>query len=221
MIKFDKVYVKFVNDFYSLYELSCEINSNSFLVEKNLCGATAFMHTLSKINKEYQGEIFVDNVNIKNIKDKDLKIAYLPEKPILFKNKSIKYNLTFPLKIRKINKKIAKNLINDTFLTLKNKKFNFLEHYFDKNSNDLTNILKLKTKILSLSEQKILTLIRTVLHTPKYVLLENFFKDLDEKFVPLALILLEMLYKKSLIIAFEKDETKSKFFKDFNSILLK
>ena len=92
MIKFDKVYVKFVNDFHSLFELNCEIKSHTFLIEKNLCGAVAFMRTLTKINRTYQGEIFVDDVNLKNIKDKDLNIAYLPETPTLFKNKSIKHD---------------------------------------------------------------------------------------------------------------------------------
>ena len=197
MIKFDKVYVKFVNDFYSLFDLSCEINSHSFLIENNLCGSSAFMRTLSKINNDYKGEIFVDDVNLKNIKDKDLSIAYLPENPILFKNKSIKFNLSYPLKIRKIDKNIIQKEINQLDLEFNNLNFNQ------------------KIKKLNLSEQKIITLLRILIRKPKYVLIENLFENIDENYKSTIIFILEKLKENSIIIATEKNKENFKYYENY------
>ena len=169
---------------------------------------------------------------MKKIKDKDLDLAYLPEKPVLFKN--IFKNLYFPLKIRKINKKIAKNLIYCVFFELKNNNFNFFEKYLNIKNNKLNNnlnlknkdfinlqienILKLKVKNLTLSEQKFIALIRAVLRAPKYVLLENFFEDLDESHIPIVLHLIEELKQTSTIIACEKEPKE--VLKDFKVVKL-
>ena len=101
MIKFESVYLNYVNEFYSLYDFSCEINSHTLFVGDFFSGTTAIMRTLSKIDKDYKGNIFIDNTNIKNIKDKDLNLVYLPEKPILFKNKSIFKNLYYRNMVKK------------------------------------------------------------------------------------------------------------------------
>ena len=121
MIKFENVFIRYIRDFYSLYDFSCEINSHTLFIGDFFSGANSIMRTLAKIDKDYKGEIFIDSINIKKIKDKDLDLVYLPKNPILFKNKSIFKNLYFPLKIRKINKKTAKNLINSIFIELKNR----------------------------------------------------------------------------------------------------
>lgn len=213
MIKFDHVFVQYVNEFYSLYDFSCEINSHTLFIGDFFSGATAIMRTLSKIDKDYIGEIYLDDVNLKNIKDKDLNLVYLPEMPTLFKNKNIFKNLYFPLKIRKINKKTAKNLIFNIFLELKNNNFNIFYNYFNLNkinvkleNNDLINkILHLKINKLNRSEQKIITLLRAVLRAPKYVLIENFFENLNEKHVQLAEFLLNKIKETSIIIACEKE----------------
>ena len=89
MIKFKHVFMQYISEFYSLYDFSCEINSHTLFVGDFFNGTNAIMRILSKIDKDYKGEIFVDDVNLKNIKDKDLNLVYLPENPILFKNKNI------------------------------------------------------------------------------------------------------------------------------------
>lgn len=227
MIKFKNVYVQYVKEFFSLYDFSCEINSHTLFVGDFFNGTNSIMRTLTRIDKNYSGEIFIDNVNLKNIKDKDLNIAYLPENPVLFKNKNIFKNLYFPLKIRKINKNSAKNLIYSVFSELKNNNFEIFNEYLNNQNikeklknEELFNlqiniVLKLKTKKLNSNEQKIITLIRTILRSPKYVLLENFFENLNEDYVPVAKFLIERLKQTSTIIACEKDETRLNIFKDF------
>ena len=87
-------------------------------------------------------------------------------------------------------------------------------------SSQIANILNLKVKKLSLSEQKIIALIRAVLRSPKYVLLENFFENLDEEHIELAKFLLNKIKESSTIIACEKDKTKLEHFKDFKTVKL-
>ncbi|MBQ8615374.1 MAG: ABC transporter ATP-binding protein [Clostridia bacterium] len=200
MIKFNGVFIQYVQEFYSLYDCNLKIDKHTILVEKNLCGCSAVMRVLSQIDKHYTGEIFVDDINLKNIKDKDLSIAYLPENPVLFKNKSLKYNLSFPLKIRKMNKKLIENQINSIF--------------FEYN---LTNFEK-KTKKLNLSEQKIIALLRTFVRRPKYVLLENFFENLDKNYYELAIKILNKMKENSIVIACENDFKKHEIFKDFEQV---
>ena len=220
MIKFEGVYTQYVSEFYTLYDLNCEITNNTLFVGDFFDGTISIMRTLAKIDKDYKGRILVDDVDLKNIKDKDLNLIYLPENPVLFKNKNLFENLFFPLKIRKIKKKSAKNLIYSIFSKLKNNNFNFLENYLTgeneklkyieniKNDNlnnlKIENIFKLKIGKLNPSEQKIITLIRSILRQPKYILIENFFCNLEERYKPLAVYLLNQIKKSSTIIACEK-----------------
>ncbi len=215
MIKFKNVFIRYIRDFYSLYDFSCEINSHTLFIGDFFSGANSIMRTLAKIDKDYKGEIFIDNINIKKIKDKDLDLVYLPKNPILFKNKSIFKNLYFPLKIRKINKKTAKNLINNIFIELKNNNFDFFNNYLNNKNCD---ILKLKIKKLNTNEQKILTLIRAILRKPKYLLIENLFQNLDKEYIQIATYLLNKLKESSLIIACENIECSQ--YKNFNIIKL-
>lgn len=200
MIEFRNVFIKYVNDFFSLYDCNLKIENHTLLLEKNLCGVSAFMRTVSKIDKLESGEVLIDNINIKDISDKNLDVVYLPEKPVLFKHKSIEYNLYYPLKIRKINNKIIKNKINLLF-----------SQY---NLNDFNK----KTKKLSLCEQKIIALLRSFIRDPKYVLLENFFENFDEKYLDLATKILNEIKQKSIIIASQNDFQKFEIFKDFEQI---
>ena len=200
MIKFDKIYVKFVNDFFSLYDCNIEISTNTILFEKNLCGTTAFMRTLAKLNKKYKGEIFVNKVNLKNIKDKDLNLVYLPETPTLFQHKSIKCNLTYPLKIRKINKYTINNKLNEIIL-----EYNFFN--FDK-----------KIKNLNLYEQKIVALLRTLIRKPKYVLIENLFENIEENHKSIIISIIKKLQENSIIIASEKNVENYKYYENYKKI---
>ncbi len=229
MIKFEQVFLQYVKEFFTLYDFSCEINSNAIFIGDFFNGTNAIIRILAKIDKNYKGEVFIDNINLKNFDDKDLNLAYLPKQPVMLKNKNIFKNLYFPLKIRKINKNIAKNLIFSIFLELKNNNINIFNSYLNneinearsKNDDDLINyILKIKVNKLSLSEQKILALIRSILRKPKYVLLENFFEDLNETHAYIAQFLINKLKENSTIIACEKDKNKLEQFKDFEIINL-
>ena len=202
MIKFDKVTIQYVKEYFALYIFSTEIKSHTLFVGDDYVGSSAIMRLLAKIDTHYLGEIFVDEDDIKIIKDKDLNVAYVPKIPYLFKHKSIEKNLAYPLKLRKFDKNYIKNNVNSAILDYNLKNFNK------------------KISKMNLSEQKILALIRASLWQPKYLLLENFFEDLSELYYDLAFKILENIKQKSIIIATEKENKNIDIFKDFNIVNL-
>lgn len=201
MIEFKNVYIKYINDFYSLYNKNFKINCSTVFVGDAVDGTKAVMRLISKIDKSYDGEIFIDNKNIKDIKDKDLSVAYIPEFPELFSHKNIFKNLYYPLKIRKINKNIAKNTINNAIFEYK-----------------LNNFPE-KIKNMNLSQKKIICLVRAILRKPKYILLENFFKDLENSYYELSIKILNSC-DSSIVIACEENIENIDYFNNFNKINL-
>lgn len=214
MIKFEGVFLQYVPDFYSLYDFNCTINSNTLFVGDFFDGTNSIMRLLSKIDTHYQGNIILDDLNLKNIMDKDLNISYLPDNPVIFKNKSIFKNLYFPLNIRKVNKHTAKKIIESFIESFKSQ----IENCFTNYNTD--NFSQTKVKHLNLSEQKIIALMRTAIRAPKYVLLQNFFQNLNTQYHELAVDIINIIKQNSTIIACEKTPNISTCFDEFYIITL-
>ena len=308
MIKIERVSIKYVKDYYSLFNVNLGIDGNSLLIGSDISGNNFLLRILAKIDKGYEGEIFVDDKNLKQIKDKDLNLAYITKIPCLFKNKSVLENLIYPLKIRKISKKEAilraktalkpyflkifeifnetnneidanstfncvgniqkdktkihttNNVQNNNFktnnynksnkenldlndakikqnfenlnvenLVLDNKKFknfsnqllNFENSNLDLNNEKFENVfdkfLNLKVKKLDLSTKKIISLLRAKIREPKYVLIENFFENLDIKFFELANEIISNFT--STIIATQSGTTTPPAYKSFKQFV--
>ena len=197
MIKFENVSIQYVKEYFALYNFSTEITSHTLFVGDDFVGSSAIMRLLSKIDKDYSGNIFIDNTDIKQIKDKDLNIAYVPQIPHLFKHKNIEKNLAYPLCIRKFDKTQIKSIVNLAF-----KKYGLVN--FNQRPNKM-----------NLSERKILTLIRASLWQPKYILIENFFEDLDKEYFELAFKIIKDICLSSTIIATEKENNNLSCFQNF------
>ena len=206
MIKFENVSIKYINDFFALYNKNYNFTTHTLLIGDAVNGSKAVMRILSKIDTNYEGNVFINNTNIKEIVEKNLPFAYVPEKFELFKFKSIYSNLAYPLKIRKI--KNYKNIITEYI-----KNFN-LEEFF----NALNKNIKTKIYKLNKSEQKIIALLRAIIRKPEYLLIEDFFKDLETKYFNLATNIIEKAKQFSTIIACE--ETKIEIYNDFETIIL-
>lgn len=202
MIEFRHVYLKYIKDFYTLYDINLSINENSLLIGQCSDGTNSILRLISKIDKKYEGNIFFNDLNLKVLKDKDLDIAYVSESPYLFKNKSVFENLYYPLKIRKVKQNEAKIIIDS---------------YINKFKIDFTLN---KIKNLTHSQQKIVTLLRALIRKPKYVLLERYFNDLDENQISLAENIINEMKQHSTIIACEDLDTNISCFNDFRRIKL-
>lgn len=200
MIKFDHVYLKYINEFYTLYDVNLELKENTLILGDIFDGTHSLFRLISKIDRNFQGEIYIEDKNLKDIKDKDLSLSYLTDKPYLFENKNIYKNLYYPLKIRKINKIDAKNIINDAI-----------------NLYKLNNFPQ-KIKNMTFSQKKIIALVRAIIRRPKYILLEDFFSNLDEEYYEIAANILSSC--DSTIIACEKIDPKIPYYDSFNKLIL-
>lgn len=204
MIELKKVTIKYVPDITTLLNFSAKIDCNTLIIGDEFLGTSSVLRLIAKIDKNYTGEILIDNANLKEIKDKDLSVAFIPKEPYLFKN-TIEKNLSYVLKIRKVDKATIKE------------KVSFVINYL----NSLTkkhNIENFPNKIkkMNISEKKIVTLLRALVRAPKYVLLDDFFLNLDAKYFPLAIELIEKLKQISTIIA--TSNKVEEIYKDFNII---
>ena len=184
MIEFKNVFLKYVEEFFSLHNFSHTFNNNTVIIGDKLSGADTVLRLIAKLDKSYEGDIFIDGTNIKNLNDRNLNIAFVSDEPYLFKLRSLEYNLSYPLKIRGYNKEYIIKDVNE----LKTK-FNL---------NEFKNIKK-----LTIGEKKIITLLRALIRKPKYVLLEYFFEDLPISCIPLATEIINEICKNSIILACE------------------
>lgn len=56
----------------------------SIIIGANGCGKSTLLKTISRINKPKKGDIFINNINIKKIKEKNIakEVAFLPQGPV-------------------------------------------------------------------------------------------------------------------------------------------
>lgn len=200
MIELKNLSIKYVKEYFSLYNINLEINENTLLLGDDSCGIFALFRIINKIDKDYDGNILIDNIDIKNIKDKDLNIAWVAREPYLFNNKSVFYNLYYPLKIRKFNKTEAKNIVNNAIVKYNLEKF------------------PKKIKNMSVTQKKIITLVRALIRRPKYIMIENFYEYLDEHYLSLANNIISDAKNSSIIIASEKDENIPDIYSGFRQV---
>jgi len=190
MIEFKNVYIKYVEDFFALHNFCHIFDANTLLIGDKFSGADTVLRLIAKFDKSFDGEILFDNKSIRNLTDKEIDVSFISDEPYLFKLKSLEYNLAYPLKIRKEEKQIVNNNVNN-ILT----KFN------------LSNFKKIKS--LTFSQQKIVTLLRALIRKPKYVLLEYFFENLDKDYISLAEEILTEISQNSIVIACENTVCES------------
>lgn len=67
-------------------------------------GKSSICKLLTKQFIPTSGQIIVDGKDISCITNQGLGILYIPSNPSFFENRSVKYNVTYPLKVRKIDK---------------------------------------------------------------------------------------------------------------------
>ena len=65
-------------------DLSIPKGKITIIIGANGCGKSTLLKTISRINKHKNGDIFINNKNIKNIKEKNIakEVAFLPQGPV-------------------------------------------------------------------------------------------------------------------------------------------
>lgn len=106
MIEFNKVSYTYFSKFYTLFEFSYKFNDGNYaLISDNVSGGLTLIRLLAKLDTFYKGEILINGKSLRKTNyKKDFSVAYISATPKFFNNKSILYNVCYPLKARSIKK---------------------------------------------------------------------------------------------------------------------
>ncbi len=137
MIKVNHLYVAFTKEFYTLNDISFEMQPGDkmVIVGGKESGRTAMLRTLVGLESIAKGEIFYKNISIDKVDfENDISLGYLPDMPSFLENKSVKQNIEYVLKIRKndpvfMNAKVNNALVGYGLDFIKNKKCRELSIY--------------------------------------------------------------------------------------------
>lgn len=158
-------------------DVSIKENSITFIKGPNGSGKTTLLKSLSNLIK-YEGTVIGND-----------DITYNSPKPVLF-NMTVLENITYPLKIRKLDIEKYMATIHD---------------FADK--LDLTPLLQKNAHKLSDGEQKKTSILRSVIFDPKILLLDEPTISLDVESIEELTILLKELKKKMTIIIVSHDRS--------------
>ena len=99
MITINNLTYSYDKRFSALFQLNVTFKNNKSYVlysSQELETQTLF-RILTKQDKDYIGEIFYEDKNLKEISLKNLSVSYITKTPFLLNNKSVIYNIAYPL----------------------------------------------------------------------------------------------------------------------------
>ncbi len=139
------------------------------LLGPNGSGKTTTFSILCGLIKPDKGELFLDNINIKDLpmyKRSRLGIGYLPQEPSVFRGLTVEENISAVLEMRKLPKANIKKILDSLLKDL-----------------SLERIRKSSAVIVSGGERRKLEIARALAANPKFILLDEPFAGID----PLAI----------------------------------
>ncbi len=164
MIRFNDVHLRWQYEQFELLKgvsFTLERGINTILCESQ-GGKTSICKLLTKVVKPTSGSIEIDGVNLNDIPNKQLSLLYLSNKPTFFQNRSVLFNVAYPLAVRKMKKA---DRIQQTMQLLA--QYNM--HCF----------AKTKIKKLSAQQRLLLSFLRGQNVDRSIVLLDDVFEDIQ------------------------------------------
>ncbi len=165
MITIKNLYLKFIREYFALYDINLKIAENesvAFLGESE-SGKTSLIRILAKVEKMTSGEVYIKDIPLKKINYAcDISVGYLPEKPVFFEKKTVYENLKWALKVQKTKKLEIESKINDALMNFQ-----------------LESLKDVKIKQLSLYEKYLVSLARLSFRKLDLLLIDDIFVNLD------------------------------------------
>lgn len=129
----------------------------------NQSGKTTLLKLIAGLEKQAQGDVFFKGTNLKDVPLKNRSFSFLPEKAILFENKTVRFNLEYVFKLQ--GKKKDENI--------KNEIENVLVLF------GLKEVESLKIKSLSNGKKQLTALARSYIKNPELLLIDDIFKHVN------------------------------------------
>ena len=146
--------------------VSLEIKNKEFvvLVGASGCGKSTLLRMIAGLEDITEGEILIDNKVVNNIHPKDRDIAFVFQSYALYPHMTVRENIAFGLKMRKIDKATIEKKVQEAAEILN------LGEYLDR-----------KPKELSGGQRQRVALGRAIVRNPKVFLMDEPLSNLDAK----------------------------------------
>lgn len=144
--------------------LDLEIQDKEFivLVGSSGCGKSTILRLISGLEDITSGEVIIDGKVVNNIHPKDRDIAFVFQSYALYPHMSVYENISFGLKMRKLDKKYIDEKVRSTAKAL-----------------NLEELLDRKPKQLSGGQRQRVALGRAIVRNPKVFLMDEPLSNLD------------------------------------------
>lgn len=163
MIVIKNVSKKFHDDHYALMNISFSTEDRpNVVVGQSGSGKTTLLNIIAGLERDYEGEVFINGTERRELKNEVLKISYITKIPVLFSWRSVYKNLEYVFKVenKKFNRADARNKIKQV-----------AEEF------GLIGVLDKPVRKLAELEKKLVCLARAVLKNSSIIIVdEPFFK---------------------------------------------
>jgi len=147
-------------------DLNLTVNDKEFcvLAGPSGCGKTTILRMIAGLEKTTEGEIYIDDVLVNQLRPKDRDIAMVFQNYALYPHLTVYENLAFALKVRKYPKKEIESRVNEAAELL-----------------NISHLLKKLPKHLSGGEKQRVAVGRAIVRHPKVFLFDEPLSNLDIK----------------------------------------
>lgn len=142
------------------------INDKEFivLVGASGCGKSTLLRMIAGLEEITEGEIFIGDKKVNNVQPKDRDIAFVFQSYALYPHMTVRENIAFGLKMRKVDKAEIEKKVQEAAQIL-----------------DLGEYLDRKPKQLSGGQRQRVALGRAIVRNPKVFLMDEPLSNLDAK----------------------------------------
>lgn len=165
MISFVNVYKKYTKEFFALSNINFKFEKGDVvaLLGPEGSGKTCILRILTGLETPDKGEVYIKNIPLQKVDYlSDISMGYIPYKANFFDKKSVYDNLKYVLDIRKTEKSIVEEKVNNAIMDFR-----------------LEGIAQEKIYKLSLFKKYLVSIARLSFRKLDVVLIDNIFEELS------------------------------------------